>query len=64
MGDVIKFVDQIAKHRGEDAKRRICMRRMNQWYFRNRRLMQEAADKRKALQDNLLDSQRDDYDSL
>ncbi len=48
MGKVINFVDQIAKHRGEDAKRLIIMRRMSHWYCRNRRLMQEAAEKKKA----------------
>jgi len=47
MGEVIKFVDQIAKHRGEDAKHSIGMRLMNRWYFNNRRLMQEAAEERK-----------------
>ena len=47
MGEVIKFVDQIVKHRGKEAKHAMAMRKMNRWYFRNRRLMQEAAEKRK-----------------
>ncbi len=58
MGKVIKFVDHIVKHRGEDAKQAIRMRLMNRWYFRNRRKMQEAAEKRKrreALQDEQID---------
>ncbi len=46
MGEVIKFVDQIVKHRGQNAKHSIAMRHMNRWYFRNRRLLQEAAKKR------------------
>ena len=37
-------------------EQRRTMRSMNRWYFRNRRLMQEAAEKRKVLQDNQLDS--------
>ncbi len=48
MGKVISFVDQIVKHRGQDAKHSMAMRKMNRWYFRNRRLMQEAAEKKKA----------------
>ncbi len=47
MGKVIQFVDQIVKHRGKEARHSMAMRQMNHWYFRNRRLMQEAADKRK-----------------
>ena len=46
MSKVIQFVDQIVKHRGKEAKHAMAMRHMNRWYFRNRRLMQEAAKKR------------------
>ena len=51
MSKVIQFVDQIVKHRGKEAKHAMAMRQMNHWYFRNRRLMQEAAEKKKALKE-------------
>jgi len=59
MGKVIKFADQIVKHRGKDAKQAITMRLMSRWYFRNRRAMQEAAEKRKR-QEALQDEQADE----
>ena len=53
MGKVINFVDQIAKYRGEDAKQSMMFGKVNRWYFRNRRLMQEAAEKRKAAEEQI-----------
>ena len=52
MGEVIQFVDQIVKHRGEDAKYSMGMRLMNRWYFNNRRLMQEADERRKSQEES------------
>ncbi len=47
MSKVIQFVDQVVKYRGKEARQAMAMRHVNRWYFRNRRLMQEAAEKRK-----------------
>jgi hypothetical protein len=58
VGKVIKFVDQIAKYRDEEAKQSMAMRHMNRWYFRNRRLMQERDEKRKSQE--VLESERTD----
>ncbi len=58
MGKVIKFVDQVAKHRGKEAKRLMGVRLMTRWYFRNRRLMEERDEKRKR-QEALQDEQTD-----
>ena len=58
MGKVVSFVDNIAKFRGEEARHSMTMRKMNQWYFKNRQKMQEAAEKRKrpkSMQDCLAD---------
>jgi hypothetical protein len=59
MGKVIKFADQIVKHRGKDAKQAMTMRFMRRWYFRNRRAMQERDEKCKR-QEALQDEQTDD----
>lgn len=58
MGKIIKFVDQVAKYRGKEAKRLMGVRLMTRWYLRNRRLMQERDEKRKR-QEALQDEQTD-----
>jgi hypothetical protein len=58
MGKVINFADQVVRHRGHDAKHSIAMRKMNKWYFRNRRGMQERDEKRNR-QDELSEEHSD-----
>jgi len=53
MGKVIQFVDQIVKHRGEEARHSMMFRKMALWRLHNHQMMQETAERksREALQD-------------
>ena len=53
MGKVIKFYDQVVKHRGQEANNSMMFRKFGQWRARNHQMMQETAErkKREALQE-------------
>ncbi len=48
MGKVIDFENYYIKSRQTTVRDLHRIQAMNRWYFRNRRLMQEAAEKQKA----------------
>jgi len=52
MGEVIKFVDQIVKHRGKEARQAMGHRLYGRHRQRHQRML-EAAEKRKRQEDTI-----------